>query len=82
MIEGDRVVVKPHSNWNADMARLAISGRVGVIERIFTPLGARTPTFRVVFPKVKPYRKERVEFMQRGDIQAAIRGIDAGGEGE
>lgn len=69
MREGDMVTVKLHPNWTADTARLAKSGRIGVVERLFTPLGAREPTARVVFPKVGRF-KERIEFFSPNDLDA------------
>ncbi|WP_156359911.1 hypothetical protein [Sphingomonas sp. Leaf10] len=71
MSEGDEVTVVQHPNWTAEYMRLAKSGRVGRIERIFTPLGGEgsPPVVRVVFPKVAPYRKERVEFFAPNDLQ-------------
>ena len=68
MSEGDEVTVVQHPNWTAEYMRLAKSGRVGRIERLFTPLGG-SPIARVVFPKVAPYRKERVEFFAPTDLQ-------------
>lgn len=68
MIEaGSRVRISPHPSWTANLRRLADSGRVGMVERVFRPQGASDDVARVVFPQ-QGRRKERVEFMRPADL--------------
>jgi hypothetical protein len=68
--EGDRVTAVQHNSWTADTMGLARSGRVGIVDKLFTPIGG-SPVTRVIFPKEGRY-KEWIEFFAPRDIQPAI----------